>query len=251
MTSPVDHFSAVADDYAIRRPGYPEELFAYLSGLCARRELAWDCAAGTGQATLPLASRFRRVIASDASPVMLARAPRHETVCYVAATGQQCPLRAATVDLVTVAQALHWFPVELFYREVDRVLVPGGVLAVWSYGYQTVNDPSIDRALATFYAETLGPFWAPERRHVESGYRTLPFPYPELTSPVFAMERRWSLDELLGYIATWSATQHCRQATGANPVGALRRELMPLWGDVRTTRLIHWPLHVRIGRRFS
>jgi len=241
LTSPVDHFSAVAAAYATRRPGYPDELFAHLTALCVGREVAWDCAAGSGQASLPLARDFRRVIASDLSPTMLAQAPKHPKVHYVAATAQRCPLRAASIDLVTVAQALHWFPVEPFYREVDRVLVPGGVLAVWSYGNQIVGDPSIDRVLATFYHRTLGRFWAPERRHVESGYRTLPFPYPELPPPRLAMERRWSLDDLLGYIGTWSATQHCFRATGTDPTTALRRELMPLWGEGSSTRLIRWP----------
>ena len=251
MRSSGDRFSAVAEAYAGRRPGYPDELFACLTALCSRRQLAWDCAAGSGQASLPLARTFHQVIASDLSLRMLSQAPQHQAVYYVVATAEQVPLRPAGADLVTVAQALHWFPVEPFYREVDRVLAPGGILAVWCYGNQMVGDPSIDRALATFYRETVGRFWAPERRHVESGYRTLPFPYPELTPPAFTMERRWCLDELVGYIGTWSATQAYRRATGSDPIPALRRELMPLWGDVRSARLIRWPLSVRIGRRLS
>ncbi len=248
MRSPVDHFSAVARAYASRRPRYPDQLFAYLSTLCPQREVAWDCAAGSGQASIPLARCFQRVIATDPSRPMLAQAPPHLAVHYIAATAQDGVLRQASVNLVTVAQALHWLEVGPFYREVDRVLVPGGVLAVWSYGNQTVDNPSIDQVLAAFYRETLGPFWARERRHVESGYRSLPFPYPELDPPAFAMEQRWSLEELLGYIGTWSATQHCGEATGSDPVAALRRELKPLWGDVASTRLIRWPLNLRIGR---
>lgn len=251
MRTPVDHFSAVARAYASRRPGYPDELFAYLSRLCPGRELACDCGAGSGQASVPLARYFGRVIASDLSPAMLALAPQHPTLHYVAATAQHSPLRAGSVDLVTVAQALHWFEVEPFYREADRVLVRGGVLAVWSYGNQVVDDPSINRVLATFYRETVGPFWAPERRHVESGYRTLSFPYPELDPPAFAMERRWTLDQLLGYIGTWSATQLCRENTGSDPMPALRQDLKPLWGGAASTRLIRWPLSLRVGRRLS
>jgi SAM-dependent methyltransferase len=251
LRSPADHFSAVARAYATRRPGYPDELFAYLSSLCPGRELAWDCGTGSGQASVPLARCFRRVIASDLSPAMLALAPQHPTLHYVSAIAQRCPLRTGTVDLVTVAQALHWFDLQPFYHEVDRVLVAGGVLAVWSYGNQVVDDPSINRVLARFYRETVGPFWPPERRHVESGYRNLPFPYPELNPPGFAMERRWALEDLLGYIGTWSATQHCRENTGSDPVPALRRELKPLWGDSASTRPIRWPLSLRVGRRLS
>jgi hypothetical protein len=182
---------------------------------------------------------------------MLAMAPHHARLHYVAARAQHSPLRAGSVDLVTVAQALHWFDVEPFYHEVDRVLAVGGVLAVWSYGNQVVDDSSINQVLAAFYRETVGPCWAPERRHVESGYRTLPFPYVELRPPAFAMERRWTLDQLLGYIGTWSATQHCRESTGLDPVPALRRELKPLWGDDSSARLIRWPLSLRVGRRPS
>jgi SAM-dependent methyltransferase len=246
-----DHFSAVAEAYASRRPRYPDQLFAYLSTLCPQRDVAWDCAAGSGQASIPLAHSFQRVIATDLSPAMLGQAPPHPNVHYIAATAQDCVLRQSSVNLVTVAQALHWLAVEPFYREVDRVLVPGGVLAVWSYGNQIVDDASIDQALGVFYREALGRFWAPERRHVESGYRTLPFPYSELDPPAFAMEQRWSLEELLGYIGTWSATQHCREATGVDPVAALRQELTPLWGDVASTRRVRWPLNLRVGRRFA
>jgi SAM-dependent methyltransferase len=252
LSSPVDHFSAVARAYAGRRPGYPDELFAYLSRLCLGREFAWDCGAGSGQASLPLAHCFGRVVASDLSPAMLALAPSHPRLHYVSARAQHSPLREESVDLVTVAQALHWFDIEPFYHEVDRVLVVGGVLAVWSYGNQVVDDDaSINQALAIFYRETVGPFWAPARRHVESGYATLPFPYPELNPPAFAMERRWTLDQLLGYIGTWSATQHCRESTGSDPVPPLRQQLKPLWGDASSTRLIRWPLSLRVGRRLS
>jgi ubiquinone/menaquinone biosynthesis C-methylase UbiE len=244
-----DQFSAVAEAYAARRPSYPDELFDHLSALCLRTELAWDCGAGSGQASLPLARAFRRVIATDSSRAMLARAVRHERVVYVVATAEACPLDSATADVVTVAQALHWFNPESFYREVERVLAPGGILAVWTYGSQLLDHPAMDRVLTEFYEDTVGPYWASERRHVESGYRSLPFPYPELPAPAWVMERRWSLDDLLGYIGTWSATQLARESTGSDPVMDLRGRMLPLWGDPGTLRRVRWPLNVRVGRR--
>lgn len=244
-----DHFSRLASAYASCRPGYPDELFTYLAGLVQRHELAWDCAAGSGQATLPLARVFRRVLATDVSAAMLANAPRHPRIEYRAAPAESSGLRSASADLVTVAQALHWLECDSFYAEVQRVLVPGGVLAVWSYGVQYLDEGPIDRVLHRFYTEIVGPFWAPERCHVETGYRLLPFPFPELEPPGFAMQERWSLSELLGYIGTWSATQRFRETRGNDPIDQLARELAGPWGDPATRRLVRWPLSLRVGRR--
>jgi SAM-dependent methyltransferase len=244
-----DHFSRLAPAYAACRPGYPDELFDYLAGLVSRRDLAWDCAAGSGQATISLARRFHRVVATDFSAAMLDQAPPHPAVEYRVAPAEASGLEGATADLVTVAQALHWLNAETFYPEVVRVLVPGGVLAVWTYGAQSLDDPALDRVLRHFYADTVGPYWSPERRHVESGYRTLSFPFPELEPPALAMQELWSLAQLLGYVGTWSATQRFREAVGHDPVDQLGRDLSQLWGDPAVPRRVQWPLRLRVGRR--
>lgn len=249
MTDPREQFSVVAAAYAARRPAYPEELFDYLATLCPRRELVWDCAAGSGQASVPLGRRFRRVIATDSSAAMLAAAASSSTVFYAASTAESAAIRSGTADLVTVAQALHWIDPAPFYREVDRILASSGVLAVWTYGVQRLDEPELDQVLSTFYHEIVGPYWAPERRHVESGYRTLPFPYPELPAPVLEMRHRWSLEDLLGYIGTWSATQRAREVTGDDPVGQLREALASRWGGPDLARVVRWPLSIRAGRR--
>ncbi|HEY3012570.1 MAG TPA: class I SAM-dependent methyltransferase [Gemmatimonadales bacterium] len=244
-----DHFSALAPAYASCRPRYPDELFAYLAALSHRHEVAWDCAAGSGQASIPLAQTFRRVVATDASAAMLDQAPRHPRVDYRVAPAEASGLDTRSVDLVTVAQALHWLEIDGFYAEAARVLVPGGVLAVWTYGNQLLDHEAMDLVLHRFYRDVVGPYWPPERRHVESGYRTLPFPFPELESPAFLMQERWTLPELLGYIRTWSATQRLCEATGRDPVDELMREMAPLWGDPALVRHVRWPLSLRIGRR--
>ena len=186
-----DHFSRLAPSYASCRPGYPDQLFAYLASLVDRRELAWDCAAGSGQATLALVNHFNHVVATDLSRSMLDQAPAHRRIEYRVAPAQASGLAAATVDLVTVAQALHWLDITPFYVEVERVLVPGGILAVWTYGAQELDEPALQRELTRFYSRVVGPCWPPERRHVESGYRTLPFPFPDLQPPAFRMEQHW------------------------------------------------------------
>jgi SAM-dependent methyltransferase len=249
MKPHADHFSRVASAYAACRPRYPAELFAYLSDLSARHELAWDCAAGSGQATLPLSDSFRRVLATDVSGAMLDRAPRRPHIEYRVSPAENSGLPDSSTDLVTVAQALHWLDIMPFYAEVDRVLAPGGVLAVWSYGSQLLDNAPLDAILARFYTEVVGPYWPAERRHVEAGYRTLPFPYVEVASPAFAMVERWTLPQLLGYLETWSATQGFREAQGYDPVAPLSGDLALSWGDPASPRPVRWPLSLRVGRK--
>ena len=244
-----DHFSAVAEAYASRRPSYPQHLFAYLAELSEQHELAWDCAAGSGQATIPLTHFYRRVVATDASAAMLELAPGHPAVEYRVASASASGIDPASVDLVAVAQALHWLDLDEFYAEVDRVLAPGGLLAVWTYGNLRLEDAGMNSLLDRFYHEILGPYWSPERRHVESGYRTLAFPYTEFDPPFFSMEQHWTVDQLLGYVGTWSATQKFRQAQRQDPVKELARELVPRWGDTRLARCVSWPLSLRVGRK--
>jgi SAM-dependent methyltransferase len=242
-----DHFSKVAADYAARRPRYPPQLFRYLASLAPSHHLAWDCAAGTGQATIPLADWFERVVGTDASSAMVAQADPHPKVEYRVEPAERSGLPDRSVDLVTVAQALHWLQLDAFYAEVERVLVPGGVVAVWTYGIIHVDGEPADGIVSRFYRDVVGPFWPAERRHVESGYRTLPFPFAELMPPAFAMQVQWTLAELLGYIGTWSATERYRQATGHDPMDQLGFELERAWGDPIARRTVTWALTLRIG----
>jgi SAM-dependent methyltransferase len=243
-----DHFSSVAEAYAAARPTYPPALFDHLAGLAPSRTHAWDCAAGNGQATLALAERFARVTATDASVAQLAQAPRRPGITYRAGLAQESGLPDASVDLVTVAQALHWIDLPKFYEEVSRVLVTGGILAVWCYGLQQLDETALDEQLARFYGSVVGPYWAPERRLVETGYRTVPFPFEELEAPAFEMVHEWRLSELLAYLRTWSATSAFVKARGFDPVTPLAEELERAWGPADRRRRVRWPLSLRIGR---
>lgn len=243
-----DHFSQVAALYCAFRPHYPADLFDYLAGLCAERRVAWDCACGNGQASIPLAARFDVVIATDASGEQIAAAPAHPGVTYRVAAAEQSGLEAKSVDLVTVAQALHWLDCDAFYREVKRVLRESGALAVWAYGNPSVEDAKVNAVIESFYTHKLGPYWPPERKFVETGYRTLPFPFDEIAPPSFEMSEQWTLPQLLGYLRSWSATTRYLKQHAEDPVQSLAEELLVVWGKAGEARRVTWPCFVRVGR---
>jgi SAM-dependent methyltransferase len=240
-----DHFSGHAAEYAQFRPRYPEALFAYLAKEAPSRALAWDCATGNGQAAASLAAHFERVIATDASAQQIESAERHERVDYRVALAEQSGLTASSVDLVTVAQALHWFDIPRFFAEAQRVLKPRGIVAVWAYTFLSVR-PDVDLIIERFYRETTGPFWPPERELVDSGYRDIEFPFEELKPPKFEIETTWTRSQLAGYLRTWSATKRFLAARGFDPVDEVDDELKHLWPE--GSRVVRWPLHLRIGK---
>jgi SAM-dependent methyltransferase len=244
-----DHFSRLAAAYASFRPHYPPALFEYLARSCARRELAWDCACGSGQATLDLAYHFASVVATDASAAQIAAAPPRANVSYRVAPAVASGLRDESADLVCVAQALHWFDLEPFYAEVRRVLRARGVLAVWTYGVLHLEGEELDERLQQFYWRTLGPYWPAERKLVEEGYRSLPFAFAEHAPPVFEMQESWSLPQLLGYVRSWSASGRYLERHALDPAVALAESLGSLWGDAHEPRPIRWPLSLRIGTK--
>ena len=245
--SDTDHFSRQAAHYRASRPDYPPELLAFLAEVAPARETALDCATGNGQAALGLAAWFAAVVATDLSPAQLALGRRHARVRYVAAAAERLPIADRSVDLVAIAQALHWLDLPAFYREVRRVARPGAVVAAWSYGLMQV-DPAVDAVVTRLYADIVGAFWPPERALVESGYRDLPFPFEAVATPPFALHAEWPLDRLIGYLGSWSAVQRCKDATGRDPVESVRDALVAAWGGDAVVRAVDWPLVLRVGR---
>lgn len=241
-----DHFSRQAADYARYRPGYPDRLFAYLAQTAPGTGLAWDVGTGSGQAAVGLARHFRTVVASDPSAGQLQNAQAHPGVEYRVEPAEHSSLGDHSADLVTVGQALHWFDLDSFYREVRRVAAPAGLLAVWTYGLMDCT-PEVDRCVRRFYSETVGPYWPPERALVESGYRDIPFPFAPVPAPPFAMEAQWDLGELMGYLGTWSATRRYIEERGSDPRQPIADELSAAWGSPRMKRRIQWPLSLKLG----
>ncbi len=225
MSGFTDRFGAVARDYARYRPRYPRALFDLLAARSAGHTLAWDCACGTGQATIGLAERYSHVLATDASAAQLAQAPVVANVEWRVARAEDSGLPSASVDLVCVAQALHWLPYAAFYAEVDRVLRPGGVLAVVCYGRMTVDAPAVQ------------------------AYRDVPQPYPLEPTPALEMIEDWQALALLGYLRSWSATTAFIAARAYDPVNALVPVLAQAWPASAESVRIRWPLQVLLGRK--
>src|SRR5690606_372639 len=187
-----------------------------------------------------------RVVATDASAKQIEAAEAHPRIEYRVAPAEQSGLESASVDLITVAQALHWFDFDAFYREANRVLRPDGVIAAWTYSLLTVEPPEANVVVERFY-RMLDPWWPPERALVDAGYSTIPFPFDSVPAPSFEMRASWSLPQLVGYVRTWSAVARYRSDRGEDPVVGLEEELRPLWGDA--ARLVRWPLALKVGRR--
>lgn len=246
MSSFSDHFSASAARYASYRPGYPPALFEWLASIVPDRDRAWDCGTGSGQAAGPLSVHFAHVVATDPSASQLEHAARHPRVTYAVMPAERSALASDSVSLVTVAQALHWFDRGQFFTEARRVLVPRGVIAVWTYARCSLGGPTLDEAIRRFHDETVGPYWPPERALVISGLADVEFPFDELRPPPFAMATEWTLAQFVGYLTTWSAVQRAR-AQGVDPIPAITEELRAGWPSEDSPKRIEWPLSMRVG----
>jgi SAM-dependent methyltransferase len=242
-----DHFSRQAADYSRFRPRYPPELFEYLGSLTTAHELAWDCATGNGQAAISLATFYQRVEATDASAQQVANAIANERVHYQVCEASHSPFADNQFDLVSVAQALHWFDLDNFYPEVKRVTKPGGVFAAWCYGLFNIST-EIDTLIQGFHDETVGACWPEGRQHITRGYTSLAFPFERIANPEFHMGARWTLPQLLGYLGTWSAVHYYRDQYGEDPLVLLAEQLASAWPEPQTARDVRWPVALHVGR---
>jgi len=188
---------------------------------------------------------FDHVIATDASEKQITNAQPHGRVDYRVAPAENSGIDSEAVDLIVIAQALHWFDLDRFYTEARRVLKPNGIFAASAYNLLTI-EPAIDEIVNQYYYEVVGPFWPPERKLVEQ-FADLPFPFHEIDPPKFKMTQQWNLDHLFGYLRTWSSTQRFIAAKDSDPLEEITDELRNAWGDPQQIRDVAWPLAVRVG----
>ncbi len=243
----VNPFAGEAAQYAHLRPTYPEGLFDFLSATVAAPEVAWDCATGNGQAATHLARHFERVIATDESAEMIGQAPRDPRIAYRVSEAEDSGIDASSVDLVTVASAIHWFDLSRFYAEVRRVVKPGGVLAAWTY-YTPVFGNEIDDIIKRLAHDVLEDYWDARLHYVVDEFHDLPFPFEPIEAPAFRTDMMWDMQDLLGYFETWSSALKYRETNGSPSTALIEDDLTKAWGDPEQKQDLHFPLYMRIGR---
>lgn len=243
----VDHFGTKSDEYQLYRPDYPKELYQYLAGLVAKRDLAWDVGTGNGQAAVQLAPYFKQVIASDVNQSQLDHAQKVENVHYYCWPAETTGLPDSSVDLITIAQALHWFDFNNFYKEVKRVAKYSAIIAAWCYSLGSVNR-IIDPVIEHLYFEILGStYWPKERRYIDEEYQTIPFPFDKVNPPEFRIKKEIDFVQFMGYLNTWSAVKEYQQMNQENPINLIFPALQKAWGDPTAKRIITWPIHLIAG----
>jgi ubiquinone/menaquinone biosynthesis C-methylase UbiE len=241
-----DLFSTQANIYAAFRPTYPKELYDFIYSQLNARQKAWDCATGNGQVAGYLADSFQEVYATDISQQQLNNAIKKDNIFYSVSPGEKTSFAAKQFDLITVAQALHWFDRDRFYEEATRVGKEGSLLAIWGYAFLNIQ-PDIDKIIMNFYSNVVGSYWDEARRLVETEYRTLSFPFKKIESPTFDIATTWTLNHLTGYLESWSATQNYIKATGNNPLPEVLAQLERVWqkGDNKPVR---FPVFLKLFR---
>jgi SAM-dependent methyltransferase len=242
-----DRFAHQAGAYAAFRPAYPAAFIAELAALAPARMLAWDCATGSGQAAAQLAEHFDRVLATDPSRDQLSGAMPHPRITYRVSAETDAGVADASVDLVTVAQALHWLDLPRFFTEARRVLKPGGILAVWCYGRVRIA-PDVDAVVDWFEDSRISPYRAPELARMRGEYRDVEFPFDEVPMRPWSMSETMTREQFLGFVGSWSAVAAAREETGADPVAELSSALARVWSDAAPPRPVRWPMAARAGR---
>lgn len=243
-----DYFSSASDDYKRFRPAYPDDLYGYLAEIVPDTGFAFDVGCGNGQASRQLAQHFAQVHASDASATQIQQASPTDNITYHVAPAERIPAADSSVDIVTVAQAIHWFRHADFFAEVQRVLKPDGILAAW--GYQLLyTDTPLDAVVEDFHSNIVGPYWPEERALLDEGYTRIDFPYPREKAPEFFMRARWQFAHLIGYLNTWSAVKQYENALGHNPIEKHFDAIAAAWGDNALEKDIYWPLILYVGKK--
>lgn len=241
-----DNFSTQAKQYAQFRPTYPAALYDFLYAQTPNKKLAWDCATGNGQVALALAQVFEQVYATDISAKQIEHAAKAINITYSIAPAEHTSFGNQTFDLITVAQAIHWFNFDHFFAEVKRTLKPDGFFAAIGYGLMTI-DSELDEVIFKLYETILGEYWDPERKHIEQNYDTISFPFQPIAAPNLTITTKWDFNQLIGYLETWSALQHYLKANGSNPIKLVNDELKKAWGTDEF-KTVNFPLIIKAGR---
>ncbi len=242
-----DYFSTQAKEYSKYRPKYPDELFSYLSSLVNEHNAAWDCATGNGQAAIGLEPYFEKIIATDASSSQIEHAELHPKIEYHTATAENSGLESYSIDLLTVATAIHWINTDIFYPEAKRIIKNGGVLAVWTYSESYVNE-EIDE-VSRYYGHTIiGEHWPEENKKAWDFENKIHLPFENIETPNFEIHLNWDLGDYMKYLYTWSATHNYIRKTGKNPLEIVYNDFLAAWKDENIKRDMKKIVKLKAGR---
>ena len=230
--------------YAAGRPVYPPTLAFALAGLVTRHDLAVDVGCGSGQLSVQLAEHFKAVRAFDPSASQLKVARAHPRVSYASAPAEALPLSDGAANLITAAQAAHWFDRPRFYAEVRRIAAPGAVLALITYNNAEADTEAMKPIGQLYHA--LDPWWRPEREHVETGYARFDFPFDEIAVSGGAIVHDWDFSAMRAYLESWSALRAARAAGEGAMADRYLAAAQAAWGPGRIR--VRWPITVRAGR---
>ncbi len=243
-----DLFSQSADQYRLFRPVYPEDLYEFIYRFVAENKTAWDCATGNGQAATVLAKHFDKVIATDIREQQINNAGFSSNLEYRKEAAEHSSLELESIDLITIAQAYHWFDFAAFAREARRVLKPQGIIAAWCYCLPRSENESVNEVIRHFYKDITAAYWDPERKYIDEKYATLPFPFFEIANPGFTINLRWTIEELKGYFNTWSAVKHYKERHSKNPIELVETALNKSW-DTKAAMAFQFPIYLRLGKK--
>lgn len=242
-----DLFSSRSDLYAKFRPTYPEALFHFLASKAKAAERLWDCATGNGQVAGPMSGFFAEVYATDISSSQISNAVQAPNIFYSVQPAEKADFADDYFDMITVSQAIHWFNFDAFYKEAFRTLKHDGVFAAMGYGmFNVIDDDRIDRETQVFYHDVTGPYWDTERKYVDEHYRNIPFPFEEMETPAFSIDKKWTRADLMGYLSTWSAIKNYIRINKKDPLLDLNAQLLPDWPEDQEKH-IRFPVFMRIG----
>ncbi len=241
-----DNFSKQSDSYSLYRPTYPIELAEYLSSLCNQRNSVWDCGTGNGQLAVGLSNYFQTVFATDLSEKQIKNATQKPNIIYKVETAENTTFENEKFDLITVAQALHWFNFDKFYNEVKRTLKPNGIIAAIGYSLLKIN-PEIDEIINHFYSKVIGKYWDLERKLVDQEYKTIPFPFNEIKiDKSFSIKNNWTIENLEGYLDSWSGVQNFIKDNNYNPVKNIIEEIKKIIPN-NSNFEVEFPIFIRAG----
>ncbi|XP_071543816.1 putative methyltransferase DDB_G0268948 isoform X3 [Panulirus ornatus] len=179
---------------------------------------AADVGCGSGQSTQVLGPHFASVTGLDISEAQISEATKQNTrtnISFKVSGAEKLPFPNSSLQLVTAGQACHWFDLPKFYQEVDRVLVPGGVLALYGYLFpQPIHGDLTEKLgdiIEDVYQKDTNGYWESGIEDVGTCYGDQKYiiPYPDLIrDDTHFVDKIASVSDLTGYITSWSGFQN-------------------------------------------